>query len=251
MGAGFSRAAVALAGVAVFAGAASAHADELLQNGGFESPYLGPSNWTYPGLTSYPGGVPPEDIIYPDPTLDGWTYDNSALVNGQTGSDWFGPIPPTGFGGDQFAALQLASTLSQVFASPGSELTLSWLSGGRPNLYGTEGGDQTYLVELDGVTIGIFSTASGETFNLNSLGLGEVSAGLHTLTFQGLATADETAFLDNVSIATVPEPSTWTTMLLGFGGLSAAILLRKKRVASNSPIDMAPTPFQSQSSAVS
>ena len=99
--------------------------------------------------------------------------------------------------------------------------------------------------------MGNFSTASGETFNLNSLGLGDVSAGLHTLTFQGLATADETAFLDNISIATVPEPSTWTAMLLGFGGLSAAMLLRKKRVASNSPVDMAPTPFQSQSSAVS
>ena len=72
---------------------------------------------------------------------------------------------------------------------------------------------------------------------MNSLGLGDVSAGLHTLTFQGLATADETAFLDNISIATVPEPSTWTAMLLGFGGLSAAMLLRKKRVASNSPVD--------------
>ena len=118
---GFSRAAVALAGVAVFAGAASANADELLQNGGFESPYLGPSNWTYLGLTSYPGGVPPEDIIILTPrsmvgptTTQLWSTAKRAVIG-------LGQFRPTGFGSDQFAALQLASSLSQVFASSGSE----------------------------------------------------------------------------------------------------------------------------------
>ena len=143
----FSRTASALvAALGVFVAAADVYAAELIQNGGFESPYLGLFNFTYPGHTSYPGNHP-EALIYPYPTLDGWTYDNSALVNGQIGSDFYGPIPPVGFGGYQFAALQSISSLSQYFVSLGGELTLSWLNGGRPNLYGTEGGDQTYHVE--------------------------------------------------------------------------------------------------------
>lgn len=239
-------AAVGLVGFGVLSGPASGYAVELIQNGGFESPYLGPSHWSYPGQTSYPGS-PPEDIIIPTPTIDGWTYDNSAIVNGQAGSDWYGPIPPTGFSGYQFAALQLTSSLSQTFTSPSGDLTLSWLSAGRPNNYGTYGGDQMYLVELDGRTIGSFSTVSSPpfdvTFSLDTLDLGDVSAGSHTLTFQGLATTDETAFLDNVSItaaaATVPEPSTWTAVLVGFAGFGAATLLRRgnalKKESGSSP----------------
>lgn len=230
----FSRTVSALAGLAVLAAAAHASASELIQNGGFEGPDLGPFNFTYPGFTSYPGN-PPEALIYPDPTLDSWTYKNSALVNGQTGSDWYGPIPPTGFGGYQFAALQATSTLSQTFTSAGGELTLSWLNGGRPNLYGTNGGDQTYLVELDGATIGTFSTLSGQPFTLETLPLPSIFAGSHTLTFEGLAaTGDETAFLDNVSIvtggvSTIPEPATWVLAIAGFGALGAAAWLRRKQ----------------------
>jgi hypothetical protein len=222
---------MALPVLASSVGVAGAYGDDLIQNGGFESPYLGPTHWSYPGQTSYPGN-PPGDVIIPTPTIDGWTYDNSAIVNGQAGSDWYGPIPPNGFGGDQFAALQLTSSLSQTFTSPGGDLMLSWLSAGRPNNYGTYAGDQTYLVELDAQTIGAFSTVSSPpfdvTFSLETLDMGDVSAGSHTLTFQGLATTDETAFLDNVSIATVPEPSTWAMMLLGFLGLGSAAYRRAR-----------------------
>ncbi|MGZ6013086.1 MAG: hypothetical protein ACXWK0_14690, partial [Caulobacteraceae bacterium] len=152
----------AIGAVGVLVAEGPAGAAELLQNGGFEQPYLGPFNWAYPGSTSYPGN-PPEFIPIPTATLDSWTYDGSALVNGQVGSDWYGPVPPVGFGGLQFAALQMQSTISQDFASPGGNLTLSWLAGGRPaDPNGTYFGDQSYLVELDGTTVGSFSTVSGE-----------------------------------------------------------------------------------------
>jgi hypothetical protein len=221
----------ALTALLAFTAAANAQAGELIANGGFENPYLGTlnpylGNFTYPGLLSYPGN-PPEALIYPDATLDSWTYNGSALVNGQTGSDWYGPIPPTGFGGYQFAALQSMGSLSQDFTSPGGDLTLSWLTGGRPNLFGAEGGDQTYVVEVDGSTVGTFSTVSGEAFTPETLALTGVSAGSHTLAFQGLVASDETAFLDNVlivtgTVVTVPEPATWILAMVGFGARGAA-----------------------------
>ncbi len=228
--------------------AANVHAGELITNGGFENPYLGPFNFTYPGFSSYPGN-PPEALIYPNPTLDSWTYNaspplsgGSALVNGQTGSDWYGPVPPIGFGGDQFAALQNTGSLSQDFTSPGGELTLSFLSGGRPDNYGTYGGDQTYLVELDGSTVGTFSTVSGQVFTLETLALTGVSAGPHALTFQGLSTTgDESAFLDNVSLVTVPEPATWMLMLAGFTALGAVTYWRRKAAFSPRHLKLADT----------
>jgi hypothetical protein len=234
----FARTASALAALAVLASATGASAAELIQNGSFETPYLGPFNWTEPGHPSYSPHYP-EELVYPYPTLDGWTYDNVALVDGQAGSDWYGPIPRTGFDGYQFAALQTTGSLSQYFVSPGGELTLSWLSGGRPDLYGTEGGDQTYAVEVDGASVGTFSTASGQIFAPETLPLTDVSAGFHELIFKGLATQDETAFLDDVSIVTgvtspvsTPEPATWMLMLAGFGALGMATRLRGKQTVA-------------------
>jgi hypothetical protein len=169
--------------------------------------------------------------------LGSWTYNasapisgGSAQVNGQTGSDWYGPVPPAGFGGDQFAALQNTGSLTQDFTSLGGELTLSFLSGGRPDNFGADCGDQTYLVELDGSTVASFSTVSGQAFTLETVPLTGVSAGSHTLTFQGLSTAgDESAFLDNVSVVSVPEPTTWMLTVAGFGALGALTYWRESR----------------------
>lgn len=233
----FARIGSALSALAVLAAAADACAYELIQDGGFESPYLGPYGWTSPGLTSPVPGAH-DYIVYPYPTLDGWTFNDAAIINAQAGSDTFGPTPPTGFGGYQFAAVQNLGTLSQYFVSPGGELTLSWLTGGRPNLYGTNGGDETYAVEVDGATVGTFSTVSGQAFTLETLPFMDVSPGLHDLTFQGLNTiGDETSFFDNVSLVTgvtgpvitIPEPATWMLMLAGFGALGVATRSRGKR----------------------
>jgi choice-of-anchor C domain-containing protein len=58
------------------------------------------------------------------------------------------------------------------------------------------------------------------------------TGGPTTLTF---ASATNTPFgpaLDNVSIASVPEPATWAMMLVGFGGLGAALRRRRTAVAA-------------------
>jgi hypothetical protein len=219
----------ALVVVAIVGVAGPVSAGNLILNGGFESPYLGFGKWTYPGN---PG--PPEssqNVIYLDATLDHWTYDGSALVNGQTGTDWSGPAPPSGVEGRQYVALQSSSTLSQDFFSPGGDFTLSWLAGGRyASSDGTLGGDQTYAIKLDGTTVGEFSTFSSEALTGQSLVLGGLSKGEHTLMFQGLTTTDQTAFLDQVSIPSVPEPGTWTVMVLGLGAIGA--MLRHRRSAA-------------------
>jgi PEP-CTERM motif len=229
------RAVSSLAALMVFAASADAYAYELIQNGGFESPYLGPYGWTNPGLTTpVPGAY--DYIVYPYPTLDGWTYSlHAGLINAEAGSDTYGPVPPPGFGGDQFAAVQLTGSLSQYFVSPGGELRLSWLEGGRPNLYGTNGGNETYAVEVDGATVGTFSTVDGQSFTPETLTLTDISTGLHDLAFRGLTSAgDETSFLDNVSILTgpvtsIPEPATWLLTIAGFGALAAMTGLRRKQ----------------------
>jgi hypothetical protein len=232
----FSLSASALVTLAIFAATADAYAAELIQNGGFESPYLGPANWTAPGVPYNQGYY--GYLVYPYPTLDGWTYNDTGLINAQGWNPAIGGATPPGFGGYQFAGMQGVGSLSQYFVSPGGDLTLSWLNGGRP-LGCCYGGDDTYAVEVDGATVGTFSTVSGQSFTPETLALTGVSAGLHELTFQGLLTGvDETVFLDNVSIvtggvSTIPEPATWVLMMAGFGALGAETWLRRKR-----PVDV-------------
>jgi len=177
----------------------------LLTNSGFEN-----------------GPLDPEQYRYWNGTNSGWTYLRSAQVNATGASAWYG-AKPVGFMGDQFAALQGLGSISQTFTTTGaSHAHLTWLAGGRSAFPGL-GGDQDYAVMLDGVQVGgARHSASDQSFALNKMKLGPLVAGRHTLMFQGLSPRDETTFLDNVSIAAVPEPATWTMLLLGTGLVGAA-----------------------------
>jgi PEP-CTERM motif len=221
-------ASASLAAFLACASAASAGGVQLLTNGSFEGPNLGATNYTYPGTSI--GTVTGYSAL-----LDGWTYSNAALVNAQGYNAWYGSAPPAGMDGVQFAALQSTSTLSQTFSvssgEAGHDVTLSWLSAGRPN-FGGYAGDQSYLVLLDGAQVGQFSTVSGQNFTAEDLNLGALTAGSHTLEFEGLATNDETSFLDNVSaVAAVPEPATWTMLILGVAMIGSAARRRREGMA--------------------
>jgi hypothetical protein len=124
--------------------------------------------------------------------------------------------------------LQSTSTLSQTFTMVGTTLDVSWLAGGRP-FFGSFNGDQTYQVQLNGTSLGSFSTVSGEAFGAHSLVVGGLTNGAsYTLSFNGQATTDETSFIDKVSATgAVPEPAAWGLMILGFGGAGA--MLRRQR----------------------
>ena len=196
---------------------------ELISDGGFESPALAT------GAYDYVGG-----------TLGSWTYSGSAiLINAANpspgGSAWYPSAPaPTGFGGVQFAGVQEQGSLSQIFTVAGSgPLDLTWLAGGRPS-NGCCNGDQSYQVLIDGVAKATYSTASGQPFSLISLTLLDLGLGPHTLTFQGRSATDETSFIDNVSLsaAAVPEPASWALMLVGLGGMGAALRGRRRATAT-------------------
>lgn len=206
---------IVLAAVAVASGASAT----TLIDGSFEAPNLGTGNYSY---ATQPAG---------------WTG-TGALVNAQGASAWYGAAPPAGQDGAQFYALQTTSSIFQNFvATRSGRLTVSWLSAGRPDL-GSDAGDQSYDVSLTGSgieqgSLGTFTTHSGQAFERLS-GTGVVTAGqIYTVSFRGLSTTDETAFIDGVTVAGVPEAATWAMMLAGFGLVGTAVRgARRKPVAA-------------------
>jgi hypothetical protein len=210
------RSLFAAAALASALAGSAAHATELLSNGSFETPAIGGGNY-----------------IYPSASYGSWTYAGSALV-GATGSNaWYGGSAPAGQDGAQFAALQGTSSLSQTFTMAGTTLDVSWLAGGRP-YFGSYNGDQSYEVLLNGVLEGTFSTFSGEAFTAQNLVVhGLTNNTPCTLSFQGLVSADETSFIDQVSASGgVPEPAGWALMIVGFGGVGAALRGKRRSFAT-------------------
>lgn len=167
----------------------------LLVYGSFEDPNLGTGNYSYK--------TPPT----------GWSG-TGALVNAEGSNPFYGRTPPVGQDGKQFYALQARSSIIQNFTPDrSSALTVSWLSGGRPQ-GGAYGGDQSYVVSITGSGIeqgdlGTFTTTSGQPFTQLTANSMAVRAGeIYTVSFRGLATTDETAFIDGVTVATaVPAPA--------------------------------------------
>jgi len=219
----FKRLAVGFAVLSATCLSASFASADLILNGGFESPALstGP-NFSPNDLTGIPGNYAYPGANGTPSTFDNWTYQGGAgLIDTSQGYNaWYGNTPPSGFGGNQFAFLQGGNTsvLSQTFTSAAAGVTtVSWLEGARP-YFGSYNGDQTYNVYLNNVEIGQYSTVSGQNFELETA-KGGLVAGSNTLSFVGQVNADETAFFDNVSVAAVPEASTWAMMILGFLGV--------------------------------
>ena len=189
-----------------------------LVDGSFETPDLGTGNYSY--------------VTQPV----GWTG-TGALVNAQGASAWYGTTPPSGRDGAQFYALQTTSSIYQNFTADRSgQLTVSWLSAGRPD-FGSYGGDQSYDVSLTGSgielgSLGTFTTHSGQAFERLS-GTAVATAGeIYTVAFRGFSTADQTAFIDDVSVSSViggvPEAATWIMMTAGFGLMGAARRIQRK-----------------------
>ena len=185
-------AAIAATTALAFTPAAASNADDLLKNHSFELPLLYRGGWT-----SF------------ENTEHGWDYHGSAvLINADNpaagGSDWWLSAPcPGGYVGSQFLGLQEEDTASQTFTVPTSgDYVLKWLAAGRPvSNGGASDGDETYEIEIDGVVVGkTYRTHSSEPFTLRHLDLEGLSAGAHTVTFQGLKIPDETAFIDDVKI---------------------------------------------------
>jgi hypothetical protein len=62
---------------------------------------------------------------------------------------------------------------------------------------------------------------------------GTLSVGVtDTLTISALHGSDATGFSNSFVESTIPEPSTWAMMLIGFAGLGYAAIRRGKKVRS-------------------
>jgi hypothetical protein len=208
---------LAFTAAAFLFGMVSASHANLIVNGGFENPALvtnpafGPTSYQILPNYVYPG-------LYGADTVASWTYNGGAgLIDTSQGPNaWYGSTSPSGFSGAQYAFVQNSGTLSQIFTSALAGLTtISWLEGSRPEMGGSNG-NQTYEVLLNGVPIYTHTTSSGQNF-LTVSALGTLVAGQNILEFIGQSqNPDSTVFLDDVSVAAVPEASTWAMMILGF-----------------------------------
>ncbi len=213
-------------------GPATASATTVLTDGDFAGVGLTTGQYTYPGQNVYPAGPP---YPYPGyvytasatPVPNGWTYGGGSLVNGQGSSPWY-TTGPVGNIGKNFAGIQSLSTLSQTFTASAGTMVLDWQDAGR-SINGAMG-NQTYQVLLGSTVEGTFGTASNMIFAGHQLTLSGLTAGnSYTLQFAGQDRADQTAFLDHVTLSAVPEPATWAMMLLGFFGLGTMVRGARRR----------------------
>ena len=156
-----------------------------------------------------------------------WTFTGGAGISDPPSA--FGPTPA--LDGSQYAFLQLISSFSQSISFAASDnYVLSFMAAGRPAVFGT-GGNQSYRVLLDTSVIFQDSTTTGSAFSPEQSAPFFVSAGLHTLTFEGLNTfldgGDNTAFIDAIAINSVvtgtpaAEPTSALLLAIGLAGLAA------------------------------
>ncbi|MBN8807449.1 MAG: FxDxF family PEP-CTERM protein [Sphingomonas sp.] len=157
-----------------------------------------------------------------------WTGNANAGLQNENNGAWPGAPTPSG---TYYAFIQNTGSFGQTFSLNAGTYALSWLAAGRPA--GCCQGNQQYNVLFDGNVIYTGSTTTGQAFtNIGSNPFVVTTSGNHTLTFQGLSAGpDNTAFIDNVSLAAVPEPATWAMMMLGFGMVGYGLRRRSAKVA--------------------
>lgn len=203
-------------------------AAQSVGNAGFEAPVVGSGSSAY---------------VY-NPAGASWTFSGGAGVSGN--GSGFTAGNPNAPEGSQVGFVQATGTISQAIDgfSDGS-YTFQFLSAQRGSGDGNPGPDaQNLQVLVDNAplfgTDGL--TPVGTSYQLYTTDPIALSAGTHTLTFQGLNTAgqgagnngDNTAFVDGVGInkvVPVPEASSVISLgmllALGLGGVAVA---RKKAV---------------------
>lgn len=145
---------------------------------------------------------------------------------------WGGTTTPAG---SYYAFVQGQGTLSQTFTADGNGVgTVSWLDTNRSNTGGLQSYDVSIFDGTSTVSLGSFTSAVGSFTARTSSSFALVSGTQYTLSFTGLSAEDRTSFIDDValSVAAVPEPSTWAMLIIGFGMVGAAARRRKAAVAA-------------------
>lgn len=157
-----------------------------------------------------------------------WSASGSqAGINLNDGQNFAGSTPD----GSYYAFLQsLNGSTSSIFQNvtvTAGKYMVSWLAGGRTNY----SGPVNYTVSL-GSQIYSGGLAQAQPFTATSA-LVTLAAGTYALNFSAHANSgDNSALIDKVSIAAVPEPAMWGLMIGGFGLTGAAMRRGRKATAS-------------------
>lgn len=159
-------------------------AQNVLADGGFDSQAASVSQYCY--NTNCPGGA--------------WSVAGNAGLIKQGNPDWPAPVPIS----PSFVAFLQGNfgTLSQSVTVPASgNYIVSFYLASRPLTSGS-GGDQTVQVTLAGQVVSQTALTSGQTFHrFLSVPVNLTANTAYTLQLAGLASGDNTAFVDSVTVA--------------------------------------------------
>lgn len=197
----------------------SAASAQLVTNGGFEQPKI-----SDPCCNTVPPDSLPGWIATPNVNVVNGTFDST---NGNLAFEGTQYLDLVGQGGTG----SISQTINTV---AGSMYTLTFAYS--HNLFApNEATSASASFSIDGL-IGTVLHSTGDTSNLdwqifsgNFVATGSTA----TLNFTNLTGGvNEGILLDAVSVAPVPEPSTWAMMLLGFGAVGFAMRRRKNATES-------------------
>ena len=153
----------------------------------------------------------------------GWTFGEGTGLTAPNS-----PFQPPSFDGlpfGQAAFLQDAgSSISQVVPGFGIGTTyvLTFYLGSRFNDVPNDG-SQTVAAFLDGALVGSWELDGFTPFEVRNVTFQGTTNGSETLTFEGLAVGDHTAFLSHVSISSVPEPGSMVLLAVGLAILASRL----------------------------
>jgi hypothetical protein len=185
----------------------AAHATSLV-DGSFEAAGAGVGDYCYDGFAA--GGNP---ACSPG----AWGTQGGVIRSGS--GAWGGTTTPAG---NYYGMLQGAQVLSQtVVATSNGTLALSWIDANRTN----NGGAHSYTVSVNGNVLGTYTSGFGG-FVAKSATFGGLSGQSYTIAFNGIVAGDTTSFIDNATLAVVPEPATWAMLFAGFGLVGFAMRRR-------------------------
>jgi hypothetical protein len=160
--------------------------NNLIANGGFESPYT--ASYIYPAA----GGLP------------NWMISGGVAIQ-RNGSAWGAPTAPEGA---QTVALQSSSSISQTINLNAGQYTLKFKTAPRTNY----GGQQTIEVRLNGTAIDTVAP-TGTSFTQYQTTLNVANAGNNTIALVGTnSSGDNSAFIDEVLLTSsgTPPASSYT-----------------------------------------